>query len=155
MAHWDFFVKRAKNYSGRFPDLGSSRDCKLFTTYSNTDESCWSPQINISAMLRKDSTSSPRLLSDTVGFRSKTLYRYFKWSKDRRFLGRFQPPPNQLRLRNIFHTTGTPTRESSKTLTAMDYWLLGGKFRYNEHKLLHLCEPRKRNEKLHHQIALR
>lgn len=70
-------------------------------TYSNTEESCWSPHINISAILRKDSTNKPLLFSDTVVFFSKTLYKYFKWSNDRRFFGLFQPPPNQLRLRNI------------------------------------------------------
>lgn len=51
-------------------------------------------------MQRNDSTSNPRLCSDTVVFRSKTAYKYFRWSKDRRFFGLFQP--NQLRLRNIF-----------------------------------------------------
>lgn len=70
-------------------------------TYSKTEESCWSPHIRISAMLRKDSTRRPRLLSETLVFFSRRPYKYLRCSRDRRFLGLFQLPPNQLLLRNI------------------------------------------------------
>lgn len=77
----------------------------MLNTHSNTSESCWSPQIRISAMQRSDSTSRPRLLSDTVVFFSRMLYRYLRCSSDKRFLGRPpQGPPNQLRLRNMLAT---------------------------------------------------
>lgn len=73
------------------------------STYSNTEESFWSPQIKISAMDRKVSTNSPLLCSDTVWFLDKTLYKYFRCSNEWRFFGRPQPPPNQLLLRNMLH----------------------------------------------------
>lgn len=72
-------------------------------THSNTDESFWSPQIRISAMHRSDSTSRPRLLSDTVWLRSRMLCKYFRCSSEQRFFGFDQPPPNQLRLRNMLN----------------------------------------------------
>lgn len=50
-------------------------------------------------MHRNDSTSRPRLCSETVVFRSSTACKYLRCSKERRFFGLFQP--NQLRLRNI------------------------------------------------------
>lgn len=80
-------------------------------TYSNTDESCWSPHIKISAIHLNDSTSKPLLFSDTVWFFSSVECKYFKWSRESRFLGLFQPPPNQLRLRNIL-----------RVLWEADYW---------------------------------
>lgn len=70
-------------------------------THSNTDESFWSPQIRISAMQRNDSTRRLRLFSETVGFRSRMLCKYLRCSRDNRFFGLLQPPPNQLRLRNM------------------------------------------------------
>lgn len=70
-------------------------------TYSNTELSFWSPHIKISAIHRNDSTNIPLLLSDTVVFLQRMLCKYFNRSKEWGFLGRPQPPPNQLRLRNI------------------------------------------------------
>lgn len=55
-------------------------------------------------MQRNDSTSRPRLCSDTVVLRSSTAYKYLRWSNDKRFFGLFQP--NQLRLRNIVQRFG-------------------------------------------------
>lgn len=96
-----FFSRKKLREAGQRVSVGLSIRC-FPVTHSNTRESCWSPQIRISAMQRSDSTSRPRLLSDTVVFFSKMLYRYLRCSSERRFLGRPpQGPPNQLRLRNM------------------------------------------------------
>lgn len=89
-----FFPKRNWNVIIRF--FSES----YYTTYSKTEESCWSPHIKISAMQRRLSTSKLLFVSETVVFFSSKEYRYFRCSSERRFLGRFQPKNE--RDRSIF-----------------------------------------------------
>lgn len=96
-------------------------------TYSKTEESFWSPQMSISAIDLKVSTNKPRLCSDTVWFLESTLYKYFRCSKECKFFGRPQPPPNQLLLLNIFffwtcHLLTSIVFDMKRKLVTMRTW---------------------------------
>lgn len=59
-------------------NLNLNTNCK--TTYSNTALSFWSPQMSISEIERKASTSASRFCSVTWGFFVRNVYRYLqKW----------------------------------------------------------------------------
>ncbi len=66
----------------RFNDQFVSLKIQCKKAYSNTELSFWSPQMRISVIDLKLSTSKLRLLSLTVWFLIITLYRYLKMNQN-------------------------------------------------------------------------